>query len=155
MNSTAPNMFVEAMKPTNNNNPNDTNLSSQRKTYIRYSKRSFEDRTNILFKQRNPLINKQELMLSDLDRPFSILFRGADIVPLLNSTEESKHVTTSLLFKFELFSSNTSICTPKQIRWKTITKVQNPIFNKRIYFDIKYNQLPSVSSIIFKVSNWI
>ena len=151
MNSTAPNMFVEAMKPTNNNNPNDTNLSSQRKTYIRYSKRSFEDRTNILFKQRKPLINKQELMLSDLDRPFSILFRGADIVPLLNSTEESKHVTTSLLFKFELFSSNTSICTPKQIRWKTVTKVQNPIFNKRIYFDIKYNQLPSVSSIIFKV----
>ena len=60
MNSTTPNMFVEAMKPTNNNNPNDTNLSSQRKTYIRYSKRSFEDKANILFKQRKPLINKQE-----------------------------------------------------------------------------------------------
>ena len=60
MNSTTPNMFIEAMKPVNNNNSNDTNLSSQRKTYIRYSKRSFEDKANILFKQRKPLINKQE-----------------------------------------------------------------------------------------------
>ena len=154
MNSKTPNVFIESMKPTINNNQNDSNipLNNQRRTYNRYTKRGFDDRKNILFKQRKPLINKQEINLSEINRPFSILFRGANIVPLLNSTEyDSKLVTTVLLFKFELFSSNTSICSPKQIRWKTTTKDQNPVFNKRIYFDINYSQLPKVSSIIFKI----
>ena len=80
------------------------------------------------------------------------MLRGADIIPLLNSTEyDSKTVTTVLLFKFELFSSNLSICPPKQVRWKTTTKVQNPVFNKRIYFDINYSQLPVMTSLIIKI----
>ena len=39
----------------------------------------------------------------------------------------------------------------KQIRWKTSTKVQNPIFNKRIYFDRNYDKLPNFCSLLIKV----
>ena len=155
MNLENPNVFTEAMKPTDNDNQNDLNLGSSReKRSMKNSKRSSTGRDNkkiILFKQRNPIINKEELYLSDINRPFSIVIRGAHIVPFLNSTENESKFTTVFLFKFELFSSNVSMCPPKQIRWKTSTKVQNPIFNKRIYFDINYNQLPNVSSIIFKI----
>ena len=152
MNSKTPNIFIEAMKPDNIDNQKDTNINDRR-TY-RNSRRgltSRDDRKNILFKQRKPLINREELYISEINRPFSILLRSANIVPLLNSTENESKFTTVLLFKFELFSSNVSICSPKQIRWKTTTKDQNPVFNKRIYFDINYNQLPKVCSIIFKI----
>ena len=151
MNSKVPNVFVESIKP--NKNDLDT-IQNQDRQIFKYSKRSIttkEDKKNILFKQRKPLINKGEIYLSDINRPFSILLREADIIPLLNSTEAESKCRTVLLFKFELFSSNVSICPPKQIRWKTSTKVQTPIFNKRIYFDINFNQLPKVSSIIFKI----
>ena len=158
MNKTEPNIFKEAMKPNNMdiNNPNNGSQNeNQEKRNYRYKKSSLinlNTRKNILYKQRNPLINKEEILISEIKRPFSIMLRGADIIPILNSTEyESKIVTTVLLFKFELFSSNISICPPKQIRWKTTTKVQNPIFNKRIYFDINYSHLPLMSSLITKI----
>ena len=68
---------------------------------------------------------------------------------MLNSSQyENK---TVLLFKFELFCSNHSIGTSKQIRWTTKTKVQNPIFNKRIYFDRNYDKLPNFCSLLIKV----
>ena len=152
MNTTTPNIFIEAMKPNNINNQKDLSFNDRRT--FRNSRRAItskEDRKNILFRQRKPLYNKEELYLSEINRPFSILFRGANIIPLLNSMENESKFTTVLLFKFELYSSNVSICSPKQIRWKTNTKDQNPVFNKRIYFDINYNQLPKVCSIIFKV----
>ena len=152
MNTTTPNIFVEAIKPNNINNQKDLSFNDRRT--FRNSRRAItskEDRKNILFRQRKPLYNKEELYLSEINRPFSILFRGANIIPLLNSMENESKFTTVLLFKFELYSSNVSICSPKQIRWKTNTKDQNPVFNKRIYFDINYNQLPKVCSIIFKV----
>ena len=107
---------------------------------------------DINIKQRYPLIIKKEINLRDINRPFSILIRSADIFPLLNSTEyDTKNITTVLLFRFELFCSNTSICPPRQIRWKTSTKDQKPVFNKRLYFDINYSQLPSTCSILFNV----
>ena len=152
MNTTTPNIFIDAMKPNNLNNQKDLSFNDRRT--FRNSRRAItskEDRKNILFRQRKPLYNKEELYLSEINRPFSILFRGANIIPLLNSMENESKFTTVLLFKFELYSSNVSICSPKQIRWKTNTKDQNPVFNKRIYFDINYNQLPKVCSIIFKV----
>jgi len=107
---------------------------------------------NIYVKPRNPLINKKEINLYEINRPFSILIKNADIYPLLNSTDyDTKNITTVLLFKFELFCSNSSICPPKQIRWKTNTKDQKPVFNKRLYFDINYSQLPNVCSVLIKV----
>ena len=156
MNKTEENIFLEAMKPNNKENINsNTQNENQEKRNFRYKKSSIisiNNKKNIPYRQRKPLINKQEILLSEINRPFSIMLRGADIIPLFNSTEyESKIVTTVLLFKFELFSSNQSICPPKQIRWKTITKVQNPIFNKRIYFNINYSQLPLITSLITRI----
>ena len=154
MNKKEENIFLEALKPNNQENNNLQN-DNQKKGIRKYKKPSLtniNNKKNILYRQRKPLINKQEILLSEIHRPFSIMLRGADIIPLLNSTEfESKIVTTVLLFKFELFSSNQSICPPKQIRWKTTTKVQNPIFNKRIYFNINYSQLPLMTSLITKI----
>jgi len=154
MNKKEENIFLQALKPNNQENNNLQN-DNQKKGIRKYKKPSLtniNNKKNILYRQRKPLINKQEILLSEIHRPFSIMLRGADIIPLLNSTEfESKIVTTVLLFKFELFSSNQSICPPKQIRWKTTTKVQNPIFNKRIYFNINYSQLPLMTSLITKI----
>ena len=154
MNKKEPNMFLE---PSNTNNI-ETKISPN----VNHDKRSHKSKklslssqnniNDIYFKQPKPLINKQEIPISEINRPFSILLRSANIIPLLNSNEfESKMVTTVLLFKFELFCSNVSICPPKQIRWKTVTKVQNPIFNKRIYFDINYSRLPVKTSLITKI----
>ena len=157
MNKTESNIFIEAMKPNNteiNNNNSQQNESHEKRNY-KYKKSSLSNinnKKNILYKIRKPLINKKEILITEIKRPFSIMLRGADIVPLLNSTEyDSKTVTTVLLFKFELFSSNLSICPPKQVRWRTTTKVQNPVFNKRIYFDINYSQLPVMTSLIIKI----
>ena len=154
MNRKIPNVFIEANKPSKENG-DDYNLeiNQVRRTY-KTSRRALttrEERKNLIFKQRKPLINKEELYSSEINRPFSILLRCANILPLLNSTENESKFTTVLLFKFELYSSNVSICSPKQIRWKTTSKDQNPVFNKRIYFDINYNQLPIVCSILFKI----
>ena len=98
------------------------------------------------------IINKSRIDITNVDREFNILFRSAYINSVFNSNEyDIKNIKTVLLFKFELFCSNHSIGTPKQIRWKTNTKVQNPIFNKRIYFERNYNKLPNFCSLLIKV----
>ena len=102
-------------------------------------------------KKRKPLYNRDYIKIVTIRRPFSILFRSAEFKELINSYDNDQKFVTILLFKFELYNSNELICPPKQIRWKTSTKVQQPYFNKRIYFDIGYAQLPSFCSIIFKV----
>ena len=98
------------------------------------------------------LINKSRIDLNNVDREFNILFRSAYINSVFNSNEyDLKNIKTVLLFKFELFCSNHSIGTAKQIRWKTNTKVNNPIFNKRIYFERNYNKLPNFCSLLITV----
>ena len=98
------------------------------------------------------LINKTRINLSDVNRQFNIIFRSAYINKIFNSIEyDTKVIKTVLLFKFELYCSNHPIGTPKQIRWKTSTKVQNPIFNKRIYFERNYDKLPNFCSLLIKV----
>ena len=98
------------------------------------------------------LINQSIIKLSDVNRQFNIIFRSAYINKIFNSYEyETKVTKTVLLFRFELYCSNHPIGSPKQIRWKTNTKVQNPIFNKRIYFDRNYDKLPTFCSLLIKV----
>ena len=102
-------------------------------------------------KKRKPLFNRDYIKISNIRRPFSILFRSAEFNQVINSYDSDTKFTSVLLFKFELYNSNELICPPKQIRWKSTTKVQRPYFNKRIYFDLGYAQLPSFCSIIFKI----
>ena len=97
-------------------------------------------------------MNKSRIDLIKVDREFNILFRSAFINSVFNSNEyDTKNTRTELLFRFELFCSNHSIVTPKQVRWKTNTKIQNPIFNKRIYLERNYNKLPNFWSLLIKV----
>ena len=95
-----------------------------------------------------PLINPYYLHVSKVIRPFSILIRSADINYDFGTSEAEPIV---LLFKFDLFCSSTQIGSSKQIRWVTKNGVRNPLFNKRIYFDISYSQLPNVCSVLFRV----
>ena len=110
---------------------------------------------NIFLKQKEkntlnikPLINPYYLHVSKVIRPFSILIRSADINYDFGISETEPIV---LLFKFDLFCSSSQIGSSKQIRWITKNGVRNPLFNKRIYFDISYSQLPKVCSVLFRV----
>ena len=127
------------------------NLRSSKKNFTTNNDKS-KTTQSIITKERNPLMIKKKIKLCDINRPFSILIRSADIFPLLNSTDfDTKNIATVLLFRFELYTSNNSICPPRQIRWKTSTKVQKPVFNKRLYFDINYSQIPNTCSILFTI----
>ena len=95
-----------------------------------------------------PLINPIWLHVSNVMRPFSILFKCADINSDFPSSEAEPMV---LIFKFDLFCSSSQLGTSKQIRYVTKNGVKNPVFNKRIYFDVSYSDLPSVCSILFRV----
>ena len=95
-----------------------------------------------------PLINPIWLHVSNVMRPFSILFKCADINSDFPSSETEPMV---LIFKFDLFCSSSQLGTSKQIRYVTKNGVKNPVFNKRIYFDVSYSDLPSVCSILFRV----
>ena len=106
------------------------------------------DKSTNNIKTIKPLINPSLLHVSKVIRPFSILIRSADINYDFGIPESEPLV---LLFKFDLFCSSSLISSSKQIRWVTKNGVKNPIFNKRIYFDISYSQLPSVCSVLFRV----
>ena len=133
------NIFKKIIEKTDKNN---TNLK-QKKPEVH------KNETSQVTKIPKQLVNQTIINLSNVDRQFNIIFRSAYINEVLNSSQyENK---TVLLFKFELFCSNHSIGTSKQIRWTTKTKVQNPIFNKRIYFDRNYDKLPNFCSLLIKV----
>ena len=104
--------------------------------------------TKSVFYNIKPLINPTWLHVSNVMRPFSILFRCANINSDFPSSETEPMV---LIFKFDLFCSSSQLGTSKQIRYITKNGVKNPIFNKRIYFDVSYSDLPSVCSILFRV----
>ena len=118
----------------------------KKKTSIFLDKNDEEQNNNI--KTIKPLVNPTLLHVSKVIRPFSILIRSADINYDFGLSESEPIV---LLFKFDLFCSSSLISSSKQIRWVTKNGVKNPIFNKRIYFDISYSQLPSVCSVLFTV----
>ena len=137
----------------NNNNTEKVNNNQKPKKSITSTKDVTKNsETEKKFKIPKPLINKTRINLSDVDRQFNIIFRSAYINKVFNSAEyETKAIKTVLLFKFELYCSNHPIGTSKQIRWRTNTKVQNPIFNKRIYFDRNYDKLPNFCSLLIRV----
>ena len=122
--------------------------NSQKNIFSKYK----EEKNNSEYKNKTlnikPLINPCSFHVSKVIRPFSILVRSADINSSFPSSETEPLV---LLFKFDLWCSNSQIGSTKQIRWVTKNGVKNPLFNKRIYFDISFSQLPSVSSILFRV----
>ena len=88
--------------------------------------------------------------LRDIDRPFSILFKSAHIKDLFNSTP-FENFTMILDFKIQLFLGSQPFSKPYSLIWKCSSYDLNPEFNKRIYFDVNYSQIPNICSILFKV----
>jgi len=143
----AKNLFFNEYEITNTNTSTNTNTNVNSNTKAK-------NKTETYYRLKIPrqLVNKKRIELKEVDREFNIIFRSAYINSIFNSNEyDTKNTKTVLLFKFELFCSNHSIGTAKQIRWKTNSKVQNPIFNKRIYFERNYNKLPHFCSLLIKV----
>ena len=132
-------------------NPNGSELFENKKIYNIQSKNNNKNSIEILkYNIPKNLTNKEEINITKIDRKFSIMFRSAYIDTLLNSCEfETRFTTTTLLFKFQLFCANQPISSAKHIRWTTNKDVQNPIFNKRIYFERYYKEIPNSCSIIF------
>ena len=90
--------------------------------------------------------------IKDVDRPFSIIVKNAHLNQIFNSYVYDKNVIhTVLLFKFQVFCGSQPFSKPKQIKWKTRSTDINPLFNKRIYFEVNYNTLPNFASVLFKV----
>ena len=89
--------------------------------------------------------------LRDIDRPFSILLKSAHIQDLVNSTPFERNINMIFEFRVQLFLGNQPFSKPYTITWKNGTQDLNPEFNKRIYFDINYSQVPNFCSVLFKL----
>ena len=93
-----------------------------------------------------------QINIKDIDRPFSIVVKNAHLNKVYNSFVHDKtSVLTVLLFKFQVFCGSQPFSKPKQIKWRTRSNDVNPLFNKRIYFEVNYNTLPNFASVLFKV----
>ena len=88
--------------------------------------------------------------LRDIDRPFSILLKSAHIKDLFNSTPFADF-SMILDFRIQLFLGSQPFSKPYSLVWKCCSRDLNPEFNKRIYFDVNYSQIPNFCSVLFKV----
>ena len=89
--------------------------------------------------------------LRDIDRPFSILLKSAHIKDLFNSTPFERNINMILDFKIQLYIGSQPFSKSYSLIWKCSTQDLNPEFNKRIYFDVSYSQIPNFCSVLFKV----
>ena len=96
-------------------------------------------------------IDESSINIRDMDRPFSILLKGAHLKELLNSTPYERKITGIFVFKMQLFVGSEPFSKPYEITWKNSTKDLDPLLNKRIYFDVNYNSIPNFCSILFRI----
>ena len=89
--------------------------------------------------------------IRDVDRPFSILLKSAHIHELVNSTPFDSNINMIFHFKIQLIIGSQPFSRPYTMIWKCTTQDLNPEFNKRIYFDLNYSQIPNFCSVLFKV----
>ena len=96
-------------------------------------------------------IQLSSINIRDIDRPFSILLKSAHIKELLNSTPFERNLTTILQFRVQLFLGSQPFGKMYTLEWKNSTKDFDPEFNKRVYFDLSYSQIPNFCSIVFRI----
>ena len=96
-------------------------------------------------------LNEAPINIRDIDRPFNIILKGIHVKDLFNSTPFEHQINTILVIKMQLFLGSEPFSKAYEIKWKNSTKDLDPIFNKRIYFDISYNSVPNFCSILFKI----
>ena len=112
---------------------------------------AYTENKEIDIKKMTEIFNSNILM-REIDRPFSILLKSANLNKIFESLElDNGNILTFLIFKIQLYCGKRPFSKPKIIKWKTYTKDVNPIFNKRIYFESNYNIIPNICSIMFEI----
>ena len=101
----------------------------------------------------NNLISDVEspINIGDLNRPFNILLKGIHLKELFNSTPFEHQMTSIFKINIQLFLGSEPFSKLYELKWSNSTKDLDPIFNKRIYFDVNYNSIPNFCSILFKI----
>ena len=107
-----------------------------------------------------PLLIEKSLPLNirEIKMPFSIVFNCVELNEIFSSSTNSDKCIETLVFKFQINIGVEQFCTPVSIKWtnkrnKKDKYPSNPLFNKRIYFDIDYSTLPTFSTLIIKVKH--
>ena len=109
--------------------------------------------TNIYINSKPLDLNKiysefdRNIFIKDINKPFTILVKNI----FFSSIDYNIYNNLIILFKFGIYCGNQLYGKITQLKWKYESVNLNPLLNKRIYFDINYNTLPTFSSIIFKV----
>ena len=107
------------------------------------------------------LENSLPLNIREIKIPFSILVNCVELNTIFDSyPRESDNCTEILIFKFQINIGDEIFCKPVSIKWsnkrnKKNTLPSNVLFNKRIYFDIDYNNLPTFSTLIIKIKHLV
>ena len=96
-------------------------------------------------------IQLSSINIRDIDRPFSILLKSAHIKELLNSTPFEHNFNLIFQFRIQLYLGSQPFGKLCKLTWKNGTQDLNPEFNKRIYFELNYSQIPNFCSILFKI----
>ena len=110
-----------------------------------------------------PLLIEKSLSLNirEIKIPFSILFNCVELNEIFDSyPRESDKCVEELIFKFQINIGTTQFCKPVSIKWtnkrnKKNKLPSNPLFNKRLYFDLDYSILPSFATLIIKIKHLI
>ena len=96
-------------------------------------------------------IQLSSINIRDVDRPFSILLKSAHIKELANSTPFERNINLIFQFRIQLFLGSQPFGKIYKLTWKNSTQDLNPEFNKRVYFDLAYSQIPNFCTVLFKV----
>ena len=163
------NLMKSIFKNNNNNSSKIEGLNLRTKApffnkSLKLNKKENEkNEPNIFLNKNNPpiisLLNDKyiPINLHNIFRPFSILFKDCYLKQFYNSTPNKKTQVSVLLFKFQIYCGAEQFSKPVQIKWiyKKKTNYSNihPIFNKRIYFNVNYNTLPTFASLLIKIKH--
>ena len=110
-----------------------------------------------------PLLIERSLPLNirEIKMPFSILFNCVELDEIFDSyPRDSDKCVEVLIFKFQINMGVEHFCKPVSIKWtnkrnKKNKLPSNPLFNKRIYFDLDYSTLPTFSTLIIKIKHLV
>lgn len=96
-------------------------------------------------------INYEVILINKVLRPFSIVFRNAELNTLFNALIDNSQFYSVLFFKFQICGGLQKYSRPLTIAWETKDGDYNPCFNKRLYFDMNYQSLPPFASILIRM----
>jgi hypothetical protein len=93
------------------------------------------------------------ISLTSITRPFITTLNRLQFQPgkSLYSLEDKKEPLLILTIKVQVYIGSQALSKPKLIKWTGLTADQNPLFNKKLFFDLKYYNLPLFSSLLFQI----